>query len=219
MSAGGLARATDTPRRLPRAVTVRCVQQLLALVGFSFITSVTPGPNNLLLWASGTAFGYRRTVRHVIGTSLGIGAMALGVAAGIGALVAAVPEIALIMKAVGSIYLLFLAWQIAGAHALARGFLAKPLGVRQAAAFQVINPKAWVFVLGAITTFRPVDLPVVVGSLAATATMMVVVLPAASIWAAGGGVLGRLLAGERTARATSVVLGVLLVATVAYVWV
>jgi threonine/homoserine/homoserine lactone efflux protein len=207
------------PPVLLRVVTVRSVEQLVALVGFSFITSVTPGPNNLLLWASGTAFGYRRTVRHVVGTSLGIGAMALGVAAGIGALVAAVPEIAVVMKAIGSIYLLFLAWQIAGAHALARGFLARPLGLRQASAFQLINPKAWVFVLGAITTFRPVDLPVVTGSLAATATMMVVVLPAASIWAAGGGIIGQLLAGERTGRATSVVLAVLLVATVAYVWI
>ncbi len=63
-----------------------------ALVGFSFVSSVTPGPNNILLWASGAEFGFRRTLPHVIGTALGIGSMALAVAAGLGALIAAVPE-------------------------------------------------------------------------------------------------------------------------------
>src|SRR6266545_1644786 len=61
----------------------RCVEQLIALVGFSFVSSVTPGPNNVLLWGSGASFGFRRSLRHVFGTALGIGAMALAVAAGL----------------------------------------------------------------------------------------------------------------------------------------
>ena len=65
--------------------------QLLGLVGFSFVSSITPGPNNILLWASGATFGLRRTVPHVLGTAVGIGAMALAAAAGIAALLAAVP--------------------------------------------------------------------------------------------------------------------------------
>ena len=195
------------------------MEKLLALVGFSIVSSVTPGPNNLLLWASGAEFGFRRTLRHVLGTALGIGAMALAVAAGLGALVTAIPELALVMKIAGSAYLVYLAWQIAGASALARGSIARPMGIGQAAAFQVINPKAWIFALGAITTFRPPELPVVAGSVAVAVTMMVVIVPTAAVWAAGGGILGQLLTSERSHRITSLVLAVLLVATVAYVWV
>jgi threonine/homoserine/homoserine lactone efflux protein len=191
---------------------------LVPLVAFSAISAGTPGPNNLLLWASGAQFGVRRTLPHVLGTSLGIGLMALGVAAGLGALVAAVPEVAFAMKVAGSAYLLWLAWQIAGASALAPVAVARPLDVVQAAAFQAINPKGWIFALGAMATFRPSTLPIVTGSLLVAAVMMAVILPTAGVWAAAGGLIGRLLQGARTRRAVSIVLAVLLAASVIYVW-
>jgi threonine/homoserine/homoserine lactone efflux protein len=191
---------------------------LVPLVAFSAISAGTPGPNNLLLWASGAQFGVRRTLPHVLGTSLGIGLMALGVAAGLGALVAAVPEVAFAMKVAGSAYLLWLAWQIAGASALAPVAVARPLDVVQAAAFQAINPKGWIFALGAMATFRPTTLPIVTGSLLVAAVMMAVILPTAGVWAAAGGLIGRLLQGARTRRAVSIVLAVLLAASVIYVW-
>jgi threonine/homoserine/homoserine lactone efflux protein len=191
---------------------------LAALVGFSFVSSVTPGPNNLLLWASGAEFGFRRTIRHVIGTALGIGSLALAVAAGLGALITTVPEIAFAMKLAGSAYLLYLAYRIAGARALERGRVARPLGLLQAAAFQAINPKAWIFALGAITTFRPPGLPIVPGILLVALTMTIVVLPTAALWAGAGGALSRLMIGERANRLVSFALAALLAATVAYVW-
>lgn len=190
-----------------------------ALVGFSFVSSVTPGPNNILLWASGAEFGFRRTLPHVIGTALGIGSMALAVAAGLGALIAAVPEVAVVMKLAGTAYLLYLAVQIAGSHALERGPAVRPLGLLQAATFQVINPKAWIFALGAITTFRPPDLPVVLGSLLVAGTMMLVVIPTAALWAGGGGVLSRFLTGRLAHRIVSLVLATLVVVTIALVWI
>jgi threonine/homoserine/homoserine lactone efflux protein len=193
--------------------------QLAALIGFSFVSSVTPGPNNILLWASGAEFGFRRTIRHVVGTALGIGSMALAVAAGLGVLITTVPEIGFVMKVAGSVYLLYLAYRIAGARALERGDLARPLGVLQAAAFQVINPKAWIFALGAITTFRPADQPIVVGSILVAITMMLVVVPSAALWAAAGGALSRFISGERSSRVVSLGLAALLAATVAYVWI
>lgn len=193
--------------------------QLAALIGFSFVSSVTPGPNNILLWASGAEFGFRRTIRHVIGTALGIGSMALAVAAGLGALITTVPEIGFVMKVAGSVYLLYLAYRIAGARALERGAIARPLGLLQAAAFQVINPKAWIFALGAITTFRPADQPIVVGSILVAITMMLVVVPSAALWAAAGGALSRFISGERSSRVVSLGLAALLAATVAYVWI
>lgn len=192
---------------------------LLALVGFSFVSAVTPGPNNVLLWASGTQFGFRRTIRHVIGTALGLGAMALAMAAGLGTLVTTVPEIAFSMKVGGTVYLLYLAWQIAGARALERPEVARPLGLRQAAVFQAINPKAWIFALGAVTTFRPPELPVVAGSLAVAATMMIVIIPSAGIWAAGGGLLSRYITGGRAHRIVSLALAALLALTVVFVWI
>jgi threonine/homoserine/homoserine lactone efflux protein len=197
----------------------RLVDGIPALVAFSFVSSVTPGPNNVLLWASGAEFGLRATFRHIAGTALGIGAMALAVGAGLGALIASVPEVAFVMRVAGSLYLLFLAYQIAGAHGLARGELARPLGIRQAAALQLINPKAWIFALGAVTTFRPAALPPATGSLAVAATMMIVIVPTAALWAGAGGVLGRLLTDERRRRAMSLILAALVVATVASVWV
>jgi len=190
----------------------------LPLVAFSFVSSVTPGPNNVLLWASGARFGVERTWRHVLGTAVGIGAMALAVAAGLGALIAAVPPIGTVMKVIGTAYLLYLAYQVAGAGALSRADIERPLGLLQAAAFQLINPKAWIFALGAVTTFRPPDLPIVIGSLAVAATMMAVVVPAALLWAGAGGFLGRWLEGEHTRRVVSVVLAVMIFATIASVW-
>lgn len=195
------------------------MEQLVALVGFSFVSSVTPGPNNVLLWASGAEFGLRASVRHIAGTAAGLGGMALVVAAGLGVLITSIPELALAMKIAGSAYLLYLAYQIALAHALERGALARPLGFVQAAAFQVINPKAWIFAIGAVTTFRPADLPIVAGSLLVAATMMVVVVPSATIWVVAGDALGRLVSGDRARRIVSLTLAALVVATVILVWV
>lgn len=191
----------------------------LALVAFSFVSSVTPGPNNVLLWASGAEFGLARTVRHILGTAVGIGVMALAAAAGLGALVTTVPALAIVMKIAGSIYLLYLAVRIGGAHGLTRGELAHPLGIVQATAFQLINPKAWIFALGAITTFRPAGLPALSGSLAVAATMMIVVVPTAALWAAAGGAISRLLANDRHQRLVGLTLAGLIAATVASVWI
>ena len=194
------------------------MDELAALVGFSFVSSVTPGPNNVLLWASGARFGFRRTVRHVVGTAVGLGTMALGAAAGIAALVSALPALELAMKVAGSAYLLFLAWQTAMAGTLDPGVVARPFGLFQAAAFQAINPKAWIFALGAVTTFRPDGFPVVAGSVLVAATMMVVIVPSASLWAAGGGALARFLEGERTRQLVSLGLAGVLALTVVTVW-
>ena len=191
---------------------------LLPLVGFAFVSSVTPGPNNVLLWVSGAEFGLRRTLRHVVGTAGGLGLMALAAAAGLAALIGAVPGLAVVMKVGGSVYLLSLALRIARARGLERGELGRPLGVVQAAGFQVINPKAWIFALGAVTTFRPADLPMVGGSLIVAATMVAVILPTATLWAAAGGALNRLLTSDGRRRAVNLVLAALVAVTVVSVW-
>jgi threonine/homoserine/homoserine lactone efflux protein len=123
------------------------------------------------------------------------------------------------MKVGGTLYLLWLAWQILRAGALERTDVARPFGLISAAAFQLINPKAWIFALGAVTTFRPADVPVVAGSLLVVVTMMAVIVPTALLWAGAGDVLGRLVRGPRARRVVSLALAALLLISVALVWV
>ena len=193
--------------------------ELVGLVGFSIVCTVTPGPNNVLLWASGATFGFLRTIPHVLGTAFGVGFLAIAVALGIGALIETVPGLAVAMRLLGSVYLLYLAYRIATAGALREGSAAHPLTVLQAAAFQVSNPKVWIFALSAITTFRPPELPVAVGSLVVIVTMMVVAIPTSAAWAAGGGTLARFVADDRRRVAVSWLLGGLVALTVVSVWV
>lgn len=195
------------------------MDQWLALIAFSIASAGSPGPNNVLLWASGAAFGFRPTMPHIVGTALGIGVLAVIAAAGLAAIMSAVPTLAVVMKIAASAYLLYLAWQVAGAHALERGELARPMSVVQAAVFQAINPKGWIFALGAIAAFRPAELPVVPGSLLVAATMTAIVIPTAALWAAAGGWLGRLLDGERSRRVVNSGLAALLAVSVVSIWV
>jgi len=193
--------------------------ELVALVGFAFAGSVSPGPNNAVLWASGMRFGFRRTVPHVLGTALGIGGLALGVAAGIGAVLKAVPAAELVLKAAGSMYLLYVALMVLRGGGIGRAEVTHPMTVWQAVAFQCVNPKAWIFAIAAIGTFLPATPPWVVAVSLLTSILMVVVVGSSSIWAAGGAALGRVVADDRARRAVSIVLAALLVVSVALIWI
>jgi len=195
------------------------MDRLVALLGFGFVCTVTPGPNNVLLWASGAAFGVRRSWPHVLGTALGVGLMAVLVAAGLGVLVTTIPPLAFAMKVAGSIYLLFLAWQVAGAGALERTTSARPMGLLQAIAFQLVNPKVWIFAVGAVSTFRPPDVPIAVGSALVVLLMMAITIPSSALWVVGGDALDRLIERPATRRAVSLGLALLVVGTVVLVWV
>jgi threonine/homoserine/homoserine lactone efflux protein len=196
----------------------REMNELLGLAGFAFVGSITPGPNNSLLWASGIRFGFRRTGRHVVGTALGMGVLILAVAAGIGVVLLAVPGAELGLKLVGSAYLLYLAARIAVSRGSSQAVVSRPLGVLGAAAFQFANPKAWLFALAAVGTFLPPGLAPVPAALTVSATSAVVIVATAAVWAAGGAALNRVVAGGRAQRVVSVVLALLLAASVAFIW-
>lgn len=195
------------------------MSELVALVAFAFVGSVSPGPNNTVLWASGLQFGFRRTIPHVLGTALGIGVLVVGVAAGIGVLLEAVPAVGLVLKLVGSAYLLYVAFLVVGSGAVGRTNVSHPLSLWQAVAFQCVNPKAWIFAIAAVGTFLPPELHRLVGVVLLTGTLMVVVVGSSSIWAVGGAALGRVVDDERKRRAVSIALAILLVASVALIWV
>src|SRR6185312_11781662 len=116
------------------------MQWLIGLIGFSLVSAGTPGPNNVLLWASGATFGFRRTMPHILGTALGIGAMTLAVAAGVGLIVTSLPALTILMKLVGSAYLLVLAYRIARAGSTEGTSVSRSMNVVEATTFQTLNP-------------------------------------------------------------------------------
>jgi threonine/homoserine/homoserine lactone efflux protein len=195
------------------------LSDLAALVAFAFVGSFSPGPNNAVLWASGISFGFRRTIPHVAGGALGVSALVVGVAAGIGAFLEAVPAAALALKVTGSLYLLYVAWRVVGSGAISTIEAAHPLGVLQAALFQWLNPKAWVFAIALVGTFLPEDLPRPAGIALLAGVVIAMVGVSFTIWAAGGASLAGFVADERRRRVVNLLLAALIVASVALLWV
>ena len=169
---------------------------LLALIGFAFVTSVTPGPNNMMLLASGANFGLRRSVPHMLGISLGHSLMVFLVGVGLGVVVTSVPGLMLGLKAIALAYMLWLAWKIAHAAAPEGAVSgARPLSFVQAAAFQWVNPKAWAMALGAISAYAPgIGLgSEILAALAVAVIFAAINLPSVSVWTLAGEALRGLL--------------------------
>ena len=162
--------------------------------------------------------GFRRAVPYLLGIEVGVGAMVLAASAGVGVLITTVPSLETALKAIGSAYLLYLAYQVAGSPAVHETHIGRPPGLWSSVAFQFVNPKAWVFVLTAVGAFRPSGVDVAVASVLMTLVVVAVILPSASAWAVGGQALRRFVTSPRRHRAVSVGLAVVLVAMVAVVW-
>lgn len=132
------------------------VDQLLALIVFALVASFTPGPNNTIATVTAANFGFRATLPHIAGVPFGFASMLIAGAAGVAALVLAYPTLTQALKWLGIAYLLWLAWQLTRAGSLpanAGGPFRLPLGFTQAALFQYVNPKAWMFALATTTAY------------------------------------------------------------------
>lgn len=132
------------------------ISLITAIALFAFVMSITPGPNNIMLLASGAQFGYQRTLPHIVGILMGVAMLLLLVLLGLGALFTRYPEVDLLLKWIGGGYLSYLAWKIATASTAnmssqqpSRG----PMSVLEALLFQFVNPKAWAMSIGSISTF------------------------------------------------------------------
>jgi len=129
---------------------------ITALALFAFVSSITPGPNNLMLMASGANFGFRRTVPHMLGVGFGFVFMVVLVGAGLAQVFSAYPASNLILKVVSVTYLLYLAARIATAAPIKSGeATGTPMTFLQAALFQWVNPKAWTMAVTAVTVYMP----------------------------------------------------------------
>lgn len=188
---------------------------LLALSAFAFVSSITPGPNNMMLMASGANFGLHRTVPHALGVGLGFMLMILLVGVGLMGLFDLFPALGTILKAVSIAYLLWLAWKIANAAPpeTRSGTGGKPMSFVQAMLFQWVNPKAWSMALTAIALYAP-DRNLSAIALVAL-VFGVINLPSCSTWAVMGTALRGWLSTAGRLRAFNWTMAALLVGSLA----
>lgn len=191
---------------------------VVGLITFGIAGSGSPGPNNTLLLASGLRFGFKRTLPHVLGAAGGVGAMVIAVAAGVGALLDGIPGAQQALRVLASAYLLYLALRLTSSRSVEEKSAAKPLNAWEAAVFQFVNPKAWVFAI-AVVAFAPTSLPPLLGGVLITAVLIIVMIGTFASWALGGAALSHLLTSERAVRAVNVTMALLLVASVALLWI
>jgi threonine/homoserine/homoserine lactone efflux protein len=186
---------------------------LFGLILFALVSSITPGPNNLMLMASGANYGFRRTIPHILGVGVGFTVMVLLVGVGLMQIFDLFPVSYQVLKVVSVVYLIYLAWKIATAAAPTDAKLTagKPFTFIQAALFQWVNPKAWTMALTAISVYSPTQGLLAVAFVAGV--FGIVNLPCVSLWTSLGLSLQRLLTSSARLRAFNAVMAVLLISS------
>jgi threonine/homoserine/homoserine lactone efflux protein len=185
-----------------------------ALVAFAFVTSITPGPNNLMLMASGARFGVRRTIPHMLGISVGFCVMLVLVGVGVMQAFAIFPLLETVLKALSFAFLAYLAFKLATAPPSNTygPEASQPMTFLGAALFQWVNPKAWAMALTAISLYAPERSLInvaVVGLI-----FSIVNLPSVGVWVYAGEKMRLVLTNPARQRAFNLVMAALLVTSV-----
>jgi threonine/homoserine/homoserine lactone efflux protein len=202
-----------------RAAREKDVTEFLGpLITFAVATSVTPGPNNIMLTASGANFGFRRTIPHLLGVAIGFTIMVATIGLGLAEVFERFPALHQVLRYGGAAYLLYLAYRIATAAPAtpdSARTVGRPLGFLQAALFQWVNPKGWMMAVGAISTYTTVGGELMLESVMIALIFGAIGLPSAALWAALGAAIGRLLQARWALRAFNIAMALLLVASLA----
>lgn len=184
--------------------------ELLPLMTYCFVMSSTPGPNNLMMTASGANFGYRGTLPQILGINVG-GFLQTGLAClGLGALFVALPAAQTALRLTGAAYLLVLAWKL-GAASVGEARMPRPLSFLHGALFQAINPKSWVKALTLASVFMPTGMSAAHGALLVAAVGLAIGFPCTSMWALFGVAIRRGLTDPRRQRAFNLLMASTLV--------
>ncbi len=183
------------------------------LATYLAVMSITPGPNNVLVTASGATFGYRATLPHILGVGSGAALQTALVCLGLGELFERWPALHTLMAWTGAAYLLWMAWRLVGAGAVSGKAAARPFTLLQAVAFQAVNPKAWMIAMTTAAVFLPRHGPTAAPAILAALLFLVINVPCVSAWALFGSGMRRLLSLPGYRRAFNVTMSVLLVMT------
>jgi threonine/homoserine/homoserine lactone efflux protein len=184
---------------------------LLSLVGFAVTMYITPGPNNVMLAGSAANYGVRATLPHMLGINLGFSAMLVLVSAGLGSLLLSVPVLLPVMRWIGAVWMLYLAWKIATAAPPGEGERRPLFNVSSAAAFQWINPKAWLISVAAASEFTLPNRPLGQQIARIGIVFLGVGFPCMLPWVLLGSGASRLLRSRMQLRAFNVAMAALLV--------
>lgn len=187
----------------------------LPLLIFTLASSFTPGPNLVMITASGANFGWRRSLPHYWGIVLGFSGMVLAIALGLGTIFETVPWLHTALKYLGGAYLVWLGLRIATARRTESGTTrGRPFSFLEAALFQWVNPKAWLMAVGAVAAFARADMATWLQALPLTAIMSVVSFVSCALYLSGGVAIGRWLESPLAFRIFNLVMGGLTVASV-----
>lgn len=180
---------------------------------YSFVMSITPGPNNVMLTASGANFGFRKTIPHILGVLGGFSLVLFGVCAGLDVVFTRWPELQTVLRWAGAAYLVYLGWRILRSGEARAAESRKPLTALEAAGFQFLNPKAWMMTLTAAAMFLPRELGLMAASSYMVGVMAVTNLPCITVWALFGSSMRGFLAKPRGRMTFNIVLALALVVT------
>ena len=218
----------STPEKTPlnrisnQTVYVMTQALLFSIVTFAISATLTPGPNNIMVTASGTNFGYTRTIPHLLGITIGFPIMVSAVGLGIGSMFQTYPILHTILKYIGAGYLIWLAWKIATSHSstMTNGSSNKnngthPLTFLQAASFQWVNPKAWVMAISAVSTYTTIGGNLWLEVTVITAIFALVSYPCISFWTLVGVGAARILRSSRSIQMFNIAMALLLIASIA----
>ncbi len=190
-------------------------EQVAAFFVFAIVTSITPGPNNVMLTATGANVGVRRGLPHMFGVALGFALMIFMVAVGLGGALLESPAAMQVLRVAGIAVLLWLAWKIATAGRSGAAAGRRPIGFFEAAAFQWVNPKAWLICASAVGSFLDADGAGALPQAMLFALIFIVAgLPCMTVWLGFGAAMQRVLRTDRALRLFNIAMGALLAATV-----
>lgn len=198
---------------------------LFSLAIFALVACITPGPNNLMVMASGAAFGFRRTLPHVVGIAIGFSSMIGAAVFGMGAVLDRFPWALDVVRYAGAAWMLWLAWQLLAPLMTPKtasedsqvAAQSRPFRIHEAALFQWINPKAWTMAVATAGAYAGIVEDTVGRTLAMCAVFLVIGPPSNFTWVFGGQAIRRLLSPSGGGRAFSALMGALVAVSAALI--
>jgi threonine/homoserine/homoserine lactone efflux protein len=190
-------------------MTALLITELLPLMSYCFVMSATPGPNNVMLATTGASFGYRGALPVILGIQVGLFVQTMLMCVGLGSVFIAYPIAQQVLRIAGALYLMFLAWKLAGAS-VAGTSAPKAVSFTQAALFQALNPKSWLKAITMASVFMPSKSNVLVSALLVSVIGTVVGMPCNAMWALFGVSIRSVLKASHCQRIFNLAMGTIL---------